>query len=224
MEEVLIHRLQEAQRHVERTKEELAQLTQANAASSAGAVASPENASSEAETVDTAAFTEVAVVLPEDTTGALDVRKDIYHALKLVSEPLARGYAQVKKDLADTERLSWMGSANEIREVLGGLLRELAPDNDVEAQKWYKPEPNTKGPSQKQRVRYIAEKNHAGSREREVAEMVGILDKRIEDMGILVRSVYSRANAATHRSKERREVVRIVGYFEAFAHDLLNLD
>src|SRR5436190_1411875 len=100
--------MQAGQRRVEETKAALALVLQKGELLHPVAEL-PEDAASppEMETVDTAIFTEVAVILPEDNTDALDVRKDIYDALMAVSEPLARGYVQVKKDLADSERLSW---------------------------------------------------------------------------------------------------------------------
>ena len=45
-----------------------------------------------------------------------------------------------------------------------------------------------------------------------------------KNIGDLVRATYTRASDAAHRTKDRREVRRIVRYFEAFAHDLLDLD
>jgi hypothetical protein len=80
---------------------------------------------------------------------------------------------------------------------------------------------NTSGPTQKQRVKYVLRQQQAGANETKVAEQV----LKLEDMiGEVVRSTYSRASDAAHRRKNRREVVRIVNYFEAFAHDLLDID
>lgn len=148
-------------------------------------------------------------------------RNDIYDALSHLSETLANSYAQVKKDLQDADRLSWAGTAHEIREVLSTMLRTLAPDEAVTSQHWYKQAPNTSGPTQKQRVRYILQVRGAGSKEREVAEQAVHLDEMI---GNLVRATYSRASDAAHRFKNRDEVLRVLRYFEAFAQDLLNLE
>jgi len=61
----------------------------------------------------------------------------------------------------------------------------------------------------------------AGSKEQQVAEQVDVMEDR---MGNLVRATYTRVSDAAHRTKDRREVRRIVRYFEVFAHDLLDLD
>jgi hypothetical protein len=145
----------------------------------------------------------------------------IYDALRALSQPLADSYQQLKVDLEDEDRISWAGTAHEIREVLRRLLALLAPDEKVSSQPWYVQDRNTSGPTQKQRVRYILSLQGAGSKETELAEQVVSLEDMIGD---LVRSTYSRASDAAHRGKNRKEARRILRYFEAFAHDLLNLD
>jgi hypothetical protein len=145
----------------------------------------------------------------------------IYEALGSLSEAVAKSYAQVKKDILDTNRLSWAGTAHEIREILTTTLRLLAPDGDVISQPWYQQEPGTSSPTQKQRVRFILQKRNAGSKEQEVVNNVVHLEDMIGDM---VRATYSRASDAAHRFKARKEVMRILRYFEAFANDLLDLD
>lgn len=145
----------------------------------------------------------------------------IYKGLASLSEKLANSYEQVKLDIQDTDRISWAGTAHEIREVLATMLRLLAPDDRVTAETWFRQEPKTSGPTQKQRVRFILQQHGAGSKEREVAEQAIHLEEMI---GSLVRATYSRASDAAHTFKVRTEVSRIIGYFDAFAHDLLNLE
>lgn len=157
----------------------------------------------------------------EPGATAQHVRNDIYEALLDVSEPLANKYVQAKTDLETPGRLSWSGSAHEIREVLRGLLEALAPDEEVTTQSWYKQDKQTPGPTQKQRVRYVLQERGAGSKEQKVAEKVDVIEDWVGD---LARATYTRASDAAHRTKDPKEVRRIVRYFEAFAHDLLDLD
>ena len=138
-----------------------------------------------------------------------------------MSEPLASKYAQVKLDVGTTDRLSWSGSAHEIREVLRGLLETLAPNQAVATELWYVQDESMSGPTPKQRVRYILRTRGSGSKEQKVAEQVDVMEDKIGD---LVRATYTRASDVAHQTKDRREVRRIVRYFEAFAHDLLDLD
>jgi len=85
---------------------------------------------------------------------------------------------------------------------------------------WYSPETDDGRPTHKQRVKCILQSRRAGSNEREVTEQVDMIEERIAN---LVRSTYSRASDAAHRGKRRSEAGRILNYFEAFAHDLLDL-
>ena len=165
----------------------------------------------------------VATGQPKDNDSRLVAAdsKQIYDALASVSPQLARSYEQIKNDIEDSSRLSWAGTAHEIREILSHLLRTLAPSDEVEKQNWFKREDGTSGPTQKQRVIYIIKQHDAGSKEKEVVERVVDLEDRL---GTLVRTTYSRASDAAHRIKGRVEVRRILRYFEAFAFDLLDLD
>jgi hypothetical protein len=145
----------------------------------------------------------------------------IYGALLSLSPNLANSYAQIKDDLQDETRISWAGTAHEIREVLATMLRILAPDDQVTSSDWYVQDRNTLGPTQSQRVRFILQEHNSGSQQRNVIEHVVTLDRMIET---LVRATYSRASDAAHRFKEREEVSRIFRYFEVFALDLLDIN
>ena len=144
----------------------------------------------------------------------------ISDALGQVSQRLADSYLQIKHDIAAPSRTSFAGTAHEVRELVATLLREKAPDALVSAKPWYQPEPKTSGPTHRQRVRYILEGYGAGSKEIEVAQEISAIDQLVADA---VRAMYSRASDAAHRHKGKREVIRLVRYFDAFVEDLLNL-
>lgn len=147
-------------------------------------------------------------------------QSEIHYALSNLSESLGNSYSQVIIDVQTDSRLSWAGTAHEIREMLATLLRILAPDLEVINQTWYEQQPDTSGPTQKQRVRYILQKQGASSNTKDVVEQISIIDTLV---GNLVRDIYSRASDAAHRFKELKEVKRILRYFNAFVFDLLNL-
>ncbi len=144
----------------------------------------------------------------------------IYTALVGVSITLANSYEQVKIDLDNNQRISWSGTAHEIREIVTNLLRLLAPNDEITLESWYKQEKDSSGPTQKQRVKYILQKQSGGSKQSEVTELVTQIEGLVANM---VRATYSRASDAAHRSKDRTEVLRLFKYFEAFAHDLLDI-
>ena len=152
------------------------------------------------------------IVMAEFTSNPL------YDALLAISEPLAKSYAQVKLDLDNDQRLSWAGTAHEIRQILSSLLQILAPDEDVEIQSGFQFEKGQNRPTQKQRVTYILRQRGANDRVREVVKEVVKLDEIIEN---LVRGTYERASDAAHTFKEKEEVKHILRYFEAFMPDLL---
>ena len=158
-----------------------------------------------------------------DVSGEATQSRDasvVASALHNMSEPLGRSYQQVLTDLADTNRISWAGTAHEIRQILSTLLQLLAPDGEVISQAGYKQDPSTSGPTQKQRVHYVLLKRGAGSKESAVLDVASSLDEAIAE---LIRASYSRASDAAHRFKSRKEVMRILRYFDAFAYDLLDL-
>ena len=155
------------------------------------------------------------------TAVAAFVPNSIFDALKRqVSDSVAEGYAQAKQDIEDPNRRSWAGTAHEIRECIGWTLRTLAPDDDVSGQPWFKQETNTIGPTHQQRAKYILGKRHASSHELQVIRHIGHVEEMTAD---LVRDMYARASDAAHRHKGRDEVRKIMGYFEAFARDLLDV-
>ncbi len=164
-------------------------------------------------------------IVPESAVGPAaaipTMELAIYEALAKIELKCAQSYAQAYLDLADTARVSWIGTAHQVREALATTLRTLAPDDQVKAEKWVKPESQDGRPTQKQRVRYILQRRGAGNTEREVVEQVDLIEERVAN---IVRSTYARASNAAHAGTERKEAIRILRYFEAFAHDLLYLD
>jgi hypothetical protein len=120
--------------------------------------------------------TRVANVKTVDRPVTRHIRSDIYDALISVSEPLASKYAQVKIDVETSDRLSWSGSAHEIREVLRGLPEELAPEAKLVSESWYLQDQSTSGPTHKQRVKYILRTRGASSKEQQVAGQVDVIE------------------------------------------------
>lgn len=166
------------------------------------------------------ARTNALLETPVSAQGLSPTEQRVCDALSLVSPKLATSYSQVKIDIASNDRVSFAGTAHEVRELVATLLRLKAPDAEVVQKKWYKPEVNTTGPTHRQRVKYILEGYNAGSKELEVAQEIGTIDDLVANT---IRGLYSRASDAAHRHKEKREVTRLVRYFDAFVEDLLNL-
>jgi hypothetical protein len=133
----------------------------------------------------------------------------------------ALSYQQAIADLADDNRLSFRGPALELREALRETLDHLAPDKDVEAMDGYKQESERKGPTMKQKVRFIRSARGLSKSSGAVPEQtVMTIDELV---GTLTRSIYDMSSVATHVAKERKAVVRIKLYVVAVLHEMLEL-
>jgi hypothetical protein len=152
---------------------------------------------------------------------SLYIDRRLLDALQEIAEPLANSYLQIVADFEDDGRISWAGTAHEIRELLRKLLEQLAPVDKVEAEPWFKQEANTSGPTQRQRVKYILASQNGDSKQQKVAQDIELIEDKI---GMLVRDVYGRASDAAHRSKSKAEAFKILRYFHAFAYDLLDIN
>jgi hypothetical protein len=142
--------------------------------------------------------------------------------LEKVHPELASSYKQVLRDLEDVTRLSYRGTANELREILREVLARLAPDDEVASQSWFVSSGNkgdeAKRPTHQQRARYILERKGAGSRVHDVAE--GSLQQVDEGLSKLVRDMYSRTSVASHTAQDLQEIKKEVMYFDGLIHDL----
>mgnify|MGYP003612042972 CR=1 FL=1 len=170
-----------------------------------------------------------SIVLPEQSEQSVKEPKvnrdahyyysiDIEQLLRTISARVADSYIQVASDLASDDRLTWMGTAHEIREMLRGILDTLAPVEDVQKATWYKLQPNTNGPTQKQKVRYISEQKKAGSAEKKLTDNLDVIEEKVASFA---RDMYGRSSDAAHRSKDKTEAFKLLKYFEAFAFDIL---
>jgi len=127
-------------------------------------------------------------------------------------------YQQALHDLNDQNRISFRGTANELRSSVWDILEQLAPDDAVMSAEGFKLEPGMTGPTQAQRGRFIAKSKglHRPTFETSL--------KYIEDhVGSLSRSLYSRSSSAVHVKSERGEVQTIKGYVDAVFADVFDI-
>ena len=141
----------------------------------------------------------------EDNRTEQDVR--IVTTLRALLPSAALSYEQALLDLSGGDKLSWRGPAADLREALRETLDHLAPDKDVQASAGYKQEPNTNGPTMKQKVRYIL--RNRGQSKATAATTEDATATIDEAMGAFVRSVYTRSAVSTHTPAERGEVMRL---------------
>ena len=105
--------------------------------------------------------------------------------------------------------------------VQAKTLDYLAPDKDVSAQKGYKQNPNTNGPTMKQKVKYVLSNRKVQSGIiKTVEDAAQIVD---DSIGTFIRSVYTRASISTHTPTEKSEVKRIYDLVKVVLSELLEL-
>ena len=147
----------------------------------------------------------VGTGLSAPETDKVDIR--IIETLRGLVPSAALSYEQAILDLAGPQRKSWRGPATDLREALRETLDHLAPDKDLTSHPGFKLEPDAKGPTMKQKVRFILRKRGLSKTLSETSEKA--VDSVEASIGSFVRSVYSRSSVATHTPTNRDEVLRI---------------
>jgi len=130
-------------------------------------------------------------------------------------------YEQACRDLRDAQRISYRGTANELRESLREVLDHLAPDKEVMRQPGFKLDEGKKTPIMKQKVRYIlrAREQPATAIETPENAITGIE----EALSRLTRSVYEQSSISTHVSSVKGEVLQMKMYVDSVMAELLEI-
>jgi len=133
----------------------------------------------------------------------------------------ALSYEQALRDLADPNRVSFRGTANELREALRELLDHLAPDAAVMGARGFRLETGQTTPTQKQKMRFILK-----SRELPEGAMKAPEDSVnlvAELTASITRSTYTRAAVATHVLAAKQEVLQMKMYVDSVLAELLEI-
>ncbi len=166
----------------------------------------------------------IGVEAPATTTTALvvdHIEAAILKTLQTMLPSAAKSYEQVLIDLQDHRKKSFRGTAAELRESVREVLDHLAPDADVMKAPGFKLELDLKGPSMKQKVRFILRARKVVDAARETAEnSVQHLDENIAALG---RSVYTRGSVDVHMARAREEILNFKMYADAVLGELLEI-
>lgn len=159
---------------------------------------------------------------PDLVHKILDERdKRIIETLDKLIPTASLSYEQALIDINIANRKSWRGPATELRESLRECLDYFAPDKDVSLQPGFKLEPETKGPTMKQKVKYIMNKRSQSKGAIKASEDAVT---NIEDsFGGFVRSVYTRASISTHTLTDIHEVKRIKNMVSVVLSEILEI-
>jgi hypothetical protein len=151
--------------------------------------------------------------------GGLELQ--ILETLKQIVPAAALSYEQACHDLRDRNRLSFRGTANELREALRELLDHLAPDDVVISQPGFKFEGDQKKPTMKQKARFILRARGLTATATEVPESaISIIE---ETIGKLTRSAYNRSSISAHISTSGGEVQQMKMYVDSVLAELLKI-
>jgi Predicted pPIWI-associating nuclease len=159
---------------------------------------------------------------PPSPTMASGTEAKILDTLKELLPTAALSYEQALRDLhSSTERLSFRGTANELREALRETLDRLAPNEDVMAVSGFKLEKGRTAPTQKQKVRYILRSRQLPETARKAPEASVAL---IEELtGSLARASYERSSLSAHIASTEREVRQLKEYIDSVLAELLQV-
>lgn len=148
--------------------------------------------------------------------------KLIIDTLRSLVPSAALAYEQGLIDLAEDTRLSWRGPATDFREAMRETLDHLAPDDAVKSQIGFKIEPNTNGPTMRQKVRYVLK---IRERSKAAIDAVETAAETVDGIvGSFVRSVYTRSSVSTHTPTDRSEVIRVRNFVRVALCELLEIN
>jgi hypothetical protein len=134
----------------------------------------------------------------------------------------AQSYQQAIQDLAaPVTRLSYRGTATDLREAFRDTLDQLAPDAAVMQQDGFSLVKGQTQPTMKQKVRFILRSRGKGSTPRAVAEKSVELIEALS--GDIARAFYDRASLSTHVETTYGEACRLKRYVDTLLFDLLEI-
>jgi len=177
------------------------------------------NAKNRLIALDAQVVSSAALASNNQKLDAVDTQ--IVRTLRSIVPAAALSYQQAIYDLLLVSRLSWRGPATDLREALRETLDYLAPDDDVKAMAGYKLEPNTNGPTMKQKVRFVLKNRGASKAVSGPAESA--IDGVEESLGTFIRSVYTRSNVSTHTPTDKAEVLRVRDLVRVVLSELLEV-
>ncbi len=124
--------------------------------------------------------------------------------------------------MADSTRCSWRGTVSELREALRELLDKIAPDDDVSKAPGFKLEEGAKGPTMKQKARFVLRSRRWSDSDRKPFEEA---TQTVDDnVGAFVRTAYTRSSVSVHSEPDRKDAVSVLRFVELAFLELLELE
>jgi hypothetical protein len=138
--------------------------------------------------------------------------------LRRQSPSLADSFEQVLKDINDHTRLSYVGPAGEVREVLRSCVQSLAPEDEIMKQPWFTGivQDGKKRPSQAERTRYAVQIR--GGHRNQAKRADELIDELV---GQIARDTYTTGSSALHAGTLQEKVRKLTGWVFALLDEVL---
>lgn len=164
---------------------------------------------------------EVAAAPSETIMALSQVETRLLATLEALVPTAELSYRQALMDLRSPERISFRGTANELRETVREVLDHLAPDPEVMASEGFRFEHGQTRPTQRQKVRFILASRGLGATARRTPETsASLID---EEVSRFARSVYERGSLDAHISTTRQRVQQLKMYVDSILAELLEI-
>jgi hypothetical protein len=145
----------------------------------------------------------------------------IFDTLSKLLPSSALSYKQVVTDLSAEGRVSFRGTALELRETLREVLDHLAPDQAVIHADDFKLEKGRSTPTMKQKVRFILRSRGMPKNAAKAPEhAVSLMEERTASFA---RSTYERGSISTHAATTKQEVQQLKMYVDSVLCELLEI-
>lgn len=159
----------------------------------------------------------VVAVVP--SRGPLSAREaSILARLRKQSATLADSMEQALHDMNDQSRLSYVGPAGEVREVMRAAVQLIAPDEEIRKQPWFVgiPQGGKSNPSQTERTRYAVQQRR-GSKD-QVQDVDALIDNLVGQIG---RRTYTVGSGKFHAGTDQADVWKLTGWVWAVLDEVL---
>lgn len=158
---------------------------------------------------------------PTNIVVATPTERLIIKTLAKIVPAAAGSYEQCLLDLNDPRRRSYRGVAHELREVLRETLNYLAPDKDVMAASWFKPEQGRDKPTQRQKAEYVLRGRKLSREERTAPELTITVFE--ETAANITRAAYTSGSKNAHTETSGPVVKQLKMYVDAVLGELLEI-
>jgi hypothetical protein len=149
-----------------------------------------------------------------------DIEDKILATLGSLLPSAALSYQQVLIDLRES-RVSYRGTAVELRELLREVLDQLAPDAEVAGEPGFKLEPNTTKPTQRQKALFVLKARALPRNAMKPTE--NAIEMAEEISARMARSVYEKSSVSTHVMTNKHEIARIKMFIDGVLVELLQI-